>query len=166
MFANVRWVQGLGRPGESRLSQVLPMVASLIVLACLAAVTVDAQSAATTEILRREFLGQEFAVKSFGPVRWLDGGRAYTTLEASAMVPSAKSAADAGEAAVDLVRYDTATAQREVLIAAQQLTPDGPYISIVCWPGIWKSIFHPAPLGGRQGLFGYNMRYSRSWRST
>ncbi len=123
MFALKR-VQGLGRPEQTRLLlQILPMVVSSIALACLAAVTVNAQSAATTEILRRAFLGQEFAVKSFGPVQWLDGGRAYTTLEASAPEPSAKSAADAGQGAVDLVRYDTATAQREVLIAAQQLTP-------------------------------------------
>jgi hypothetical protein len=124
MFANVRRAQGLVRPGQSRpLLQALPMVVSSIALCCLAAVTVNAQSAATTEILRRAFLGQEFAVKSFGPVRWLDGGRAYTTLEPSALVPSDKSASDASEGAVDLVRYNTATAQREVLVAAQKLTP-------------------------------------------
>ena len=103
--------------------EFLPRIVYASVVACLATVAVNAQSAATTDILRRAFLSQEFAVKSFGPVRWLDGGRAYTTLEASALAPSDKGASDAGEAAVDLVRYDTATAQREILISAQQLTP-------------------------------------------
>ena len=94
-----------------------------IAVAGLGAATVNAQSAAATDILRREFLDHEFAVKSFGPVRWLDGGRSYTTLEPSALAPSTKNASDASEGMVDLVRYDTATAQREVLIPAQQLMP-------------------------------------------
>jgi dipeptidyl-peptidase-4 len=112
------------RPRRSRLSlQLLWQTVWSIAVAGLAAVAVNAQSAATIEILRRAFLDQEFAVKSFGPVRWLDGGRAYTTLEASAVEPAANSSSDASTAAVDLVRYDTATGQREILIPAQQLTP-------------------------------------------
>ncbi len=103
--------------------ELLRRIVYASVVACLVTVAANAQSAATADILRRAFLNQEFAVKSFGPVRWLDGGRAYTTLEASALAPSAKGASDAGEAAVDLVRYNTVTAQREVLIPAQQLTP-------------------------------------------
>lgn len=103
--------------------ELLQRIVYSTVVACLAALAANAQSAATTDILRRAFLNQEFAVKSFGPVRWLDGGRAYTALEAPALEPSAKSASTAGETAVDLVRYETATAQREILISAQQLTP-------------------------------------------
>ncbi|SPF44152.1 Dipeptidyl peptidase IV [Candidatus Sulfotelmatobacter kueseliae] len=74
-----------------------------------------AQSPALVDLLHREFVTKDFAVKSFGPARWLNGGTSYTTLE-----PSAKA-----EGARDIVRYDTATAAREVLVAASQLTPPG-----------------------------------------
>ena len=57
------------------------------------------------------FLTRVFRAKTYGPVRWLDGGRSYTTLE-----PSAKS-----EAVLELVRYDASTGQREVLITDQEL---------------------------------------------
>ncbi|HEY4741406.1 MAG TPA: DPP IV N-terminal domain-containing protein, partial [Candidatus Acidoferrales bacterium] len=68
-----------------------------------------------TDFLRRAFLKHEFNAKFFGPARWLNGGEAYTTVEAS---PNAKGARD-------LVRYDTATARREVLVSASDLTPSG-----------------------------------------
>ena len=97
-----------------RSPKCLPGAAFLIVAACLSAVSVSAQSPAATELLRQEFLDHGFEVRSFGPMRWLDGGRSYTTLEPSAI-----------EGASDLVRYDTATAQREVLVSAQQLIPSG-----------------------------------------
>ncbi|HYA63635.1 MAG TPA: S9 family peptidase [Candidatus Sulfotelmatobacter sp.] len=74
-----------------------------------------AQSPAVADLLRREFVTREFEVKRYGPARWLNGGQAYTILE-----PSAKS-----EGARDLVHYDTATAAREVLVSASQLTPPG-----------------------------------------
>lgn len=74
-----------------------------------------AQSPALADLLRREFVTEDFAVKSFGPVRWLKGGQEYATLEPSAKIEGAR----------DLVRYDTATAQRELLISAAQLTPPG-----------------------------------------
>jgi dipeptidyl-peptidase-4 len=93
----------------------LPGLAFLVTATCLSAANVNAQSPAATELLRQEFLDHGFEVRSFGPIRWLDGGRSYTTLE-----PSTK-----GEGASDLVRYDTATAQREVLVSAQQLIPPG-----------------------------------------
>jgi len=124
MVERIRRAKGVQESRPLTLSlKVLRRIVYSTVFASLLAVWVNAQSAATTEILRRAFLDQEFAVKSFGPVRWLDGGRAYTTLETSALVRAAKSTSDAGETAVDLVRYDTATAQREILIPAQQLMP-------------------------------------------
>jgi dipeptidyl-peptidase 4 len=124
MIAKVTKAKRWARPGLSRprlstpLLPALPTIVFFLAAAGLAAVTAHAQSPATTEILRRAFLGREFEVKHFGPARWLDGGRSYTTLE-----PSPKGASDASERAVDLVRYDTATAQREVLVSAEQLTP-------------------------------------------
>ena len=51
----------------------------------------------------------------FGPARWLEGGDAYTTLE-----PAGDS--DGG---MDIVRYDAATAERTILVAARRLVPTG-----------------------------------------
>ena len=85
MLAKVTKGERWARPGLSTpLLQALPMIAFFVAAACLAAVTAHAQSPATTEILRRTFLGQEFEVQPFGPARWLEGGRSYTTLEPSA----------------------------------------------------------------------------------
>ena len=68
----------------------------------------------TEDQLRRIFASRDFAGDRFGPARWL-GDSAYTTVEQSATVE------DAGE----IVRYDAATGQRSVLIAASQLVPAG-----------------------------------------
>jgi dipeptidyl-peptidase 4 len=65
------------------------------------------------DTLRRIFASPEFAGKRFGPARWLKGG--YATIEPSATVKDAS----------DMVRYETATGKREVLIAASQLIPPG-----------------------------------------
>ena len=65
--------------------------------------------------LGRIFADKEFDAKSFGPVRWLAGGDAYVTLEPSADHAGAK----------DIVRYETASAKREVLVTASQLVPAG-----------------------------------------
>jgi dipeptidyl-peptidase-4 len=67
------------------------------------------------DFLRRAFLKHEFNAKFFGPARWLNGGEAYTTVEAS---PNAKGARD-------LLRYDTVTGRRQVLVSAADLTPSG-----------------------------------------
>lgn len=53
--------------------------------------------------------------EGFGPVRWLENGTAYTTLERPAN----------GSAGQDLVRYDTATGARSVLIPASTFIPKG-----------------------------------------
>jgi dipeptidyl-peptidase-4 len=65
--------------------------------------------------LERIFSSREFAAERFGPARWLEGGAAYTTIEAS---PTSKGADD-------LIRYDSATGQRSALVAAEQLIPKG-----------------------------------------
>ena len=56
--------------------------------------------------LRRIYGSSDFAGKSFGPARWIEKGNAFTTVEKS-----------------EIVRYETATGQRTVLISSQQLTP-------------------------------------------
>ena len=63
--------------------------------------------------LARIFDRKEFEAKSFGPFRWMENGKAYTTLED---VPGSKEAKD-------LVRYDSATGTRRVLVPATRLTP-------------------------------------------
>ena len=49
----------------------------------------------------------------FGPFQWLEGGKAYTTVEPSAATPGGK----------DIIRYDSATGARKVLVAAAALAP-------------------------------------------
>jgi dipeptidyl-peptidase-4 len=63
--------------------------------------------------LRRIFGSSDFAVKSFGPARWIRGGNAFTTLEDSVAFPGSK----------DIVEHDTATGKRTILVSAGQLTP-------------------------------------------
>jgi dipeptidyl-peptidase 4 len=63
------------------------------------------------EALRAIYERNEFATETFGPTRWLDGGRRYTSL--------------ARGGSGDLIVFDTATGSSEVLIAARDLTPPG-----------------------------------------
>jgi dipeptidyl-peptidase-4 len=72
-------------------------------------------SLALNETLKQIFQSQAFEEKHFGPARWVDGGAAYTTVEPSTAFPSS--------AARDIVRYETATSKRTVLVSASQLVP-------------------------------------------
>lgn len=67
------------------------------------------------EFLKRVFQRHEFSARPFGPARWLEEGRAYTTVEH----PSG------GREARDIVRYETATGKHDVLISASDLVPPG-----------------------------------------
>jgi dipeptidyl-peptidase-4 len=69
----------------------------------------------TEQLFRRIFVAKEFQSKVFGPARWLEGGAAYTTLEASGFSKEAK----------DIVRYATANGERSVMVSATQLVPPG-----------------------------------------
>ena len=62
--------------------------------------------------LDRIYGSKEFVPEPFGPSRWLGDGSAYTTLESTAEGPGQ-----------DLVRYDVESGRREVMVAAQALTP-------------------------------------------
>jgi len=72
-------------------------------------------SPALNKTLDEIFNKHEFNVKTFGPARWLDGGVAYTTVEPSSAYPNTE--------AKDIVRYDTATGARMVLVSASRLVP-------------------------------------------
>ena len=63
--------------------------------------------------LARLYGSRELEAKRFGPSQWLDEGKAYTTVEDSAAV----------EEAQDIVRYDSATGARSVLVSAASLVP-------------------------------------------
>jgi dipeptidyl-peptidase 4 len=65
--------------------------------------------------LARIFDRKEFEAKKFGPFRWMENGKAYTTLEE---VPGSKDVS-----MTDLVRYDAATGARRVLVPAARLSP-------------------------------------------
>ncbi|MFN2317933.1 MAG: DPP IV N-terminal domain-containing protein, partial [Gemmatimonadales bacterium] len=73
----------------------------------------DADSARLT--VERIFGSTEFTPLSFGPSKWLGDGAAYTTLEAPA----------SGGAGREIVRYNTRTGTRTVLVTVAQLTPPG-----------------------------------------
>jgi dipeptidyl-peptidase 4 len=85
------------------------MMASLLLSATASA------SPALNETLKQIFQSQAFDEKHFGPARWVDGGAAYTTVEPSIAFPSSE--------ARDIVRYETATSKRTVLVSASQLVP-------------------------------------------
>ena len=94
-----------------RLRALLPL-ASLLFATPLAAQDPGSLS------LERIFASDEFRAERFGPARWLEGGEAYTTLEA-------EPAADGAKAGRDIVRYDAATGERTVLVSARSLRPRG-----------------------------------------
>ena len=87
-----------------------------VALALLPPPSLAAQLPATaTEGLRRIFATRDFAAQRFGPARWIDGGAAYTTVEPSTAVRGGS----------DIVRYETATGARSVIVSARQLIPTG-----------------------------------------
>jgi dipeptidyl-peptidase-4 len=65
--------------------------------------------------LERIFAPEEFSVQRFGPARWLASGQGYTTLESSESIPAAR----------DIVRYLPESGEREILVRAEELIPQG-----------------------------------------
>jgi dipeptidyl-peptidase-4 len=93
---------------------------SLLLLICAGLVVLPGASAgeepsALEQKLTRIFADEEFEPETFGPAKWLDEGTYYTTLESSGALDEAK----------DIVRYETATGKREVLVEASRLVPAG-----------------------------------------
>ncbi len=78
--------------------------------------------------LHRIFATKELDVNSFGPARWLNGGKAYTTLEPSTAVVGAK----------DIVRYVTSTGERDILVSASDLIPPGGKVPITIEDYAWS----------------------------
>jgi len=65
--------------------------------------------------VHRIFGTRDFVPERFGPARWMENGAAYSTLERSADM----------QGATDIVRYETASGARSVMVAARQLVPPG-----------------------------------------
>lgn len=63
----------------------------------------------------RLFKKPEFRGERFGPARFLDNGKSYTTLEKSETVKKAK----------DIIKYDTESGDRTILVSADLLIPKG-----------------------------------------
>jgi dipeptidyl-peptidase-4 len=74
-------------------------------------------SPALSRELGEIFAERGYATRTFGPARWLDSGRSYTTVEPSAPGQSGD--------AKDIVAYDTASGRREVLVPSSKLVPPG-----------------------------------------
>jgi dipeptidyl-peptidase-4 len=104
-------------PSAARtLLQRFPSALTLLLAACLATIPLEAQiSQESDQLLHRMYASPDFEVKYFGPARWLDDGAFYTTVEPSTAVKDAE----------DIVRYQTATGKREVLVSAAKLIPPG-----------------------------------------
>ena len=65
--------------------------------------------------VHRIFATRDFAPQRFGPARFIENGAAYTTVERSAEV----------RGGADIVRYETATGAKSVLVSARALIPAG-----------------------------------------
>ena len=106
------------------------LLLSLTLLALLLASPSFAQrSDRATLTLDRIFSSSEFRSETFGPARWLDDGSAYTTLEPSPINKDAR----------DIVRYEAASGQRRVLIAAASLTPKGASVPLSIEDYAWSA---------------------------
>ncbi len=91
-----------------------PLIAVFLLVGTPASVRLKAEGTAPLEAtLQRIYAGKEFSAKSFGPARWLEGGKAYVTVEPSVAVKGSR----------DIVRYETSSGKREILVSASQLIP-------------------------------------------
>jgi dipeptidyl aminopeptidase/acylaminoacyl peptidase len=110
MIAQFARTPGIERPGPlTAFPGFWWRVISAMVAVCFGT-HLYAQSAATTQLLHRTFVDKDFVAKSYGPVVWLKGGKSYATVEPSGT-----------EGSADIVRYDTETGQREILVSGQKL---------------------------------------------
>jgi dipeptidyl-peptidase-4 len=75
--------------------------------------------------LRRLFASSDFASERFGPARWIEGGTAYTTVERTSGGP-------------EIVRYETASGARSVLVSAAQLRPPGRESALEVADYVWS----------------------------
>ena len=110
-------------------SRLLSRLALLLAICVTATIPVYAQiSSDSDQLLHRMYASPDFEVKYFGPARWLDDGAFYTTVEPSAAVKDAQ----------DIIRYQTATGTREVLVSAAKLIPSGEKVPLAFENYAWS----------------------------
>jgi len=107
----------------------LTVMVLLIAVSAASAIAEDAIDPAILS-LDRIFSSEEFDSKGYGPIRWLEDGTGYTTLEDSDTEEESKDTtledSDAQEEeGKDIVRYDPATGNREILVPSTRLVPRG-----------------------------------------
>jgi len=90
-----------------------------------------AQESDVQTMVRRIFASPEFRPERFDAagIRWLGVGDAYTIVEPSKDVAEGS----------DVVRYETATGAREVLVAARDLVPEGSAAPLAIESSAWSS---------------------------
>jgi dipeptidyl-peptidase 4 len=108
-----RWLVPGNHLPASHFRRAAFLLLPVLAVAGLPRVANSQQRIEDNEFLKRLFQRHEFSSRPFGPARWLNDGDAYTTVERSSR----------GGEARDVVRYETATGKRDVLIAAANLVP-------------------------------------------
>jgi dipeptidyl-peptidase-4 len=93
------------------------LLMSFIVILVLLSVSPESTNAQennqTLLTLERIYKDKEFEITGFGPLRWLEDGSGYTTLEKSAEFDEAK----------NIIKYDPNSGKRFILVNASQLIP-------------------------------------------
>jgi dipeptidyl-peptidase 4 len=89
----------------------------LLVSASVSSLRAQERPALREELERIFGKDKAYEPETFGPARWIEGGDAYTTLEPSASATS--------DGAKDVVRYQTGSGERDILISASKLVPEG-----------------------------------------
>ena len=90
----------------------LGIIATFLLLSATAEAQVPASTSASLKLI---FDSTYFDTQRFGPARWIEGGAAYSTVERSPTVTGGR----------DIVRYDTKSGERSILVPATSLIPPG-----------------------------------------
>ncbi|MEW6196370.1 MAG: S9 family peptidase [Bacteroidota bacterium] len=77
----------------------------------------------------RLFNSSEFSGERFSQARWIDNGKYYTTLEPSKEIPGSR----------DIVKYETITGNKEIMVSAKLLIPEGKEKPLQVNNYIWSS---------------------------
>lgn len=75
--------------------------------------------------LSRIFEKREYTAKTMGDARWIDGGHAYTTLEAAETGMDGEENPAGARNVANIVAHDTASGKTSVLVAGSKLVPPG-----------------------------------------
>jgi dipeptidyl-peptidase-4 len=111
------------------LSRTPPVLRKTLLAAAVLATPAAAQQADTSLLtVQRIYASPEFSPERFGPARWVDSGLGYTTLE--------KSNGGKGQ---DIVRYATASGERQVLVSATDITPAGDTAALAIEGYTWSA---------------------------